>query len=228
MCRDAVHYNTRMTQTRTSPLDALKPLAGRALERAMAHLLTLDPDTQVALRRLDGRRITLALQAPPLALELMVVEGSLTVGPARHDPEPDLAVKTTLGGLLAQLPFLRTAAAGSPGRVRVAGDAELARELQQLAQRFDPDWEKPFADAFGEVLGVQIARVLRETLRMGLKHAKTLVRDGAEYLTEESRDVASRVELETFYDDVDVLREHLDRVDARIARLQQQLPATGA
>lgn len=217
-----------MTQTRSSPLDALKPVAGRALERALAHLLALDPDTGAALRRLDGRRVTLTLQAPPLALELAVVEGGLTVGPARHDPEPDLAVKSTLGGLLAQLPFLRTASASAPGRVRVAGDAELARELQQLAQRFDPDWEKPFADVFGEVLGVQIARVLRDALRAGLRHAKTLVRDGADYLTEESRDVASRVELETFYDDVDTLRERLDRIDARVVRMQQQLPAAGA
>lgn len=217
-----------MTEPRPSPLDALKPLAGRALERALAHLLSLDPDTGAALRRLDGRRITLTLQAPALALELAVVGGGLTVGPARLDPEPDLAVKSTLGGLLAQLPFLRTASASAPGRVRVAGDAELARELQQLAQRFDPDWEKPFADVFGEVLGVQIARVLSDTLRAGLRHAETLVRDGADYLTEESRDVASRVELETFYDDVDTLRERLDRIDARVVRLQQQLPAAGA
>jgi len=228
MCRDAVHYNMRMTEPRPSPLDAFKPLAGRALERALAQLLALDPDTQDALRRLDGRRISLSVQAPPLALELTVVAGGLKVGPARHEPEPDLAVQATLGGLLAQLPFLRAASAATPGRVRLSGDAELARELQQLAQRFDPDWEQPFAEVFGEVLGVQIARALRETLRAGLRHAKTLVRDSAEYLTEESRVVASKVELETFHDGVDSVRERLDRVSARIERLQAQLPGADA
>lgn len=217
-----------MTEPRPSPLDALKPLAGRALERALAHLLALDPDTSEALRRLDGRRIALALQAPPLALELSVVDGALKVGPARMAPEPDLSVRATLGGLLAQLPFLRPASASTPGRVRLSGDAELARELQHLAQRFDPDWDKPFADAFGEVLGMRIAAALRDALRAGLRHATTLARDSAEYLTEESRDIASKVELEAFYDDVDALREHVDRIGARVERLRVHFPGADA
>src|SRR3546814_17040037 len=91
-----------MTDT---PFDTLKPLAGHALERALAHVLALDPDTQASLRELDGRRITLSLQAPAVALELTVVDGGLRVGPARHEPEPDLVVKATLAGLLAPLPF---------------------------------------------------------------------------------------------------------------------------
>ncbi|MDP2186589.1 MAG: SCP2 sterol-binding domain-containing protein [Xanthomonadales bacterium] len=212
-----------MTDTRSSPLDNLKPLAGRALERALAHVLSLDPDTQTSLRKLDGRRITLSLQAPAVALALTVVDGGLKVGPAQHEPEPDLAVKATLAGLLAQLPFARGGAT-APGRIKLAGDAELARELQQLAQRFDPDWDKPFADVFGEVLGVQIARVLREGLRAGLAHAKTLARDSAEYLTEESRDIASKMELDSFHDDVDNVRDQVDRIAARIERLQASVP----
>lgn len=216
-----------MNDTRRSPFDSLKPLAGRALERALAQLLALDPDTRTSLRKLDGRRITLSLQAPALTMELTVVDGGLKVGPAQHEPEPDLAVKATLAGLLAQLPF---AGGGNnaPGRLKLSGDAELARELQQLAQRFDPDWDKPFADVFGEVLGVQIARALRDGLRSALAHAKTLARDSAEYLTEESRDVASRLELDTFHDDVDGVREQVDRIAARIERLQTQVPGDAA
>lgn len=215
-----LHYNAAMTDT---PFDTLKPLAGRALERALAHVLALDPDTRASLHKLDGRRITLSLQAPAIALELTVVDGGLRVGPAQHEPEPDLAVKATVAGLLAQLPFARGGAT-APGRLKLSGDAELARELQQLAQRFDPDWDKPFADVFGEVLGVQIARRLREGLRAGLAHAKTLLRDSAAYLTEESRDVASRLELDTFHDDVDSVRERVDRIAARIERLQANVP----
>ncbi|MFB5207477.1 hypothetical protein ABGA94_16900, partial [Stenotrophomonas sp. 3diitr2024] len=49
-------------------------------------------------------------------------------------------------------------------RVRVAGDAELARRLQQLAKGFDPDWQQPFVSVFGEVLGVQVANTLRRLL----------------------------------------------------------------
>src|SRR5688500_5976975 len=127
-----------MTERAGSPFDAFKPLAGRALEQGLARLVALDPDTAAALKPLEGRRIGLALEAPPVALDIHVAEGRLRVGPPTH--EPDLGIRATLSGVLSQLPFLRTPGAPPVGKVRIAGDAELARRLQHLAQRFDPDW----------------------------------------------------------------------------------------
>ncbi len=86
-----------------TPFDALKPLAGRALEVALNRAVTLDPDTRAALASMDGRRISLALESPPLALEIGVHAGYLQVGPLLR--EADLAVRGTIGGLLGQLPF---------------------------------------------------------------------------------------------------------------------------
>src|SRR5688572_19737281 len=149
-----------MTDPAASPFDALKPLAGRALEQALNRLVALDPDTAAALERLGGRRIGLALEAPPVALDITVAAGRLKVGPPTQ--EPDLGIRATLSGVLSQLPFLRRDDAPPVGKVRINGDADLARTLQQLAKRFDPDWEKPFADVFGPVIGPQVARGLRE------------------------------------------------------------------
>jgi ubiquinone biosynthesis protein UbiJ len=42
-------------------------------------------------------------------------------------------------------------------------------------------------------------------------------------LQEESRDLVNKPELEEFLHGVDTLRETADRVDARIARLEQRL-----
>ena len=204
---------------RPSPLDSLKPLAGRALEAALNRVLALDPDTQAALDRLDGRRVELALEAPALALAVTVRTRRLEVGPPDRDREPDLGLRATLGGLLAQLPFARREGAPPFGKLRVNGDAELARTLQQLAQRFDPDWERPFADALGPILGPQVARALREALRAGRRAAGNFARDAAEYVTEESRDVVGRDELAAFHDDVDALRDRVERLLARAQRL---------
>ncbi|HZV38290.1 MAG TPA: SCP2 domain-containing protein, partial [Pseudoxanthomonas sp.] len=55
-----------------SPLDSLKPVAGRALEAALNRALALDPDTRAALKPLDGRRVALALEAPVVALQIRV------------------------------------------------------------------------------------------------------------------------------------------------------------
>lgn len=217
-----------MAATASSAFDALKPIAGRALEAALNRLLALDPETRAALSALEGRRIQLTMEAPVLALELTVREGLFAIGPVAADHEPDLAVRSTLGGLLAQLPFLRPDAGGGVGKVKIAGDAELARQLQRLAERYDPDWNLPFTDLFGDVFGVQIANGVRTALRTGRDGAARLVRHGADFLTEESRDVIGRAELDSHLDDVDALRDRVERMAARMRNLQHKLPDTDA
>ena len=202
-----------------SPLDVFKPIAGRALELVLGQLLALDPETRAGLSALDGRRVELQLSAPAIALAVTVRGERLEVGPADPASEPDLGLRATLGGLLAQLPFLRPEGGAPVGKLRINGDAELARRLQQLARGFDPDWDAPFARALGPILGPQVARVLREGLRHGATVAKGLARDGADWLTEESRDVVGRAELDAFHDDVDALRDRAERLLARAARL---------
>ncbi|HEX5756589.1 MAG TPA: SCP2 sterol-binding domain-containing protein [Arenimonas sp.] len=206
-----------------SPFDAFKPLAGRALQSALNRLLALDPDTGAALKRLDGRRIQLALEAPPLALEIRVVGDALAVGKVEGD-EPDLGIRATLSGVLSQLPFLRASDAAPVGKMRINGDAELARTLQKLAANFDPDWGQPFAEVFGPVLGPQIAKALREAFAAGGTFAKSFSRDAVDYLTEESRDLVGKAELAAFHDDVDALRDDVERLAVRLSRLAEPRP----
>ena len=203
---------------RRSPLDSLKPLAGRALELALERVLALDPDTAAAFAALEGKRIELALESPPIALSITVRDGKPRIGPPEQEHEADLGLRANLAGLFAQLPLARGRNAPAP-KLRINGDAELARTLQGMARGFDPDWDRPFADALGPLLGPQVARTLREGLRAGGGIARNVARDAADFLTEESRDAVGRAELSAFLDDVDALRDRAERVLARAARL---------
>ncbi len=219
-----------------SPFD-WKPLAGRALEAALNRAVALDPDTRDALQPLDGRSVVLALDSAeaPLAMRLQVDGAALRVGPVDAEQTPDLAVRSTLGGALSfgmqsLLPKLLgkrddDEAAVPVGRMRIEGDAELARRLQRLAERFDPDWQQPFTAVFGEVLGVQIANGVAAALRQARTGGQKFAETAAEYLTEESRDVVPRAELDAFHDDVDTLRDDAERLAARVARLQKRATA---
>ena len=208
--------------TSVSFFESLKPLAGRALEQALNRLLALDPDTQAAISKLDQRRIQLALEAPAIALEISVEANQLRVGPVQ-DSEADLGIRSTISGALSQLPFFRSSNAAPVGKVRINGDAELARQLQALAKNFDPDWDKPFADAFGVIIGPQIAKTLREAFKQGTGFAKKFSQDGVDYLTEESRDVVSSAEQAAFNEDVDDLRDRAERVLARFKKLEKSI-----
>ena len=194
-------------------------MAGRTLEAALNRALALDPETRGALAPLDGRRVALTVESPPLALQIRVEGDRLLVGPVDSDAPADLGVRATLGGLLSQLPMFRRNDAPPVGRMRIEGDADLARRLQRLADRFDPDWQQPFARVFGDVLGVQVANAFAGALRQARVAGRDLAGSAAEFVTEESRDVVARAELNAFHDDVDVLRDDVERMAARVARL---------
>ena len=207
----------------------LRKLAGRALETALNHTLSLDPDTQRKLAALDGRRVVLHLRGPELALAVTVVGERLQVGPPDADEAATstLRVAATPGSLLAMA--LRRGDDGvAPGKVEIVGDADLARRLEKLASAFAPDFEEAFARTFGDVLGVPIARAVRKALAHAKESASHLTEDGAAWLRDESRLAVAPGEAEGFLDGVDALRERGERLEARLARLEARFKGTSA
>jgi ubiquinone biosynthesis protein UbiJ len=198
----------------------LRRLAGRALQGALARVVALDPETREALSRLGGRRIGVHLQGAELAFDIAVQQGVLRIEPPVQDgAKADLRVAATPFSLLA-LAMPREGDALPPGKVEIAGDAELARRLERLAREFAPDMEAAFARTFGEVAGVAIARALREAtrrMRAGARHAAA---DTADWLRDEARLAVPRGELDDFLDDVDRLRECAERLQVRVQRLR--------
>jgi ubiquinone biosynthesis protein UbiJ len=203
----------------------LRIIAGRALETALNHTLSLDPDTVQRLSALDGRSVQLHLQGPDLALAVTVENGRLKVGPPRD--ESHLRVSATPGSLLAMM-LRRDEDGVAPGKVEIAGDAELARRLEKLASKFAPDFEEAFARTFGDVLGVPLAKAVRTGLAQVRTGAAHLAEDSADWLREEVRVAAAPGEVEGFLDGVDALRERSERLESRLARLEQKLKGPAA
>ncbi|GLQ86873.1 ubiquinone biosynthesis accessory factor UbiJ [Dyella flagellata] len=196
----------------------LRKLAGRALESALNHALSLDPDTQGKLSALDGRSVQLQLQGLDVALAVTVEGKQLKVGPAPESS--DLRVAATPGSLLSML-FRRNNESLAPGKVEIAGDAELARRLEKLASGFAPDFEQAFTRSFGDVVGVPLAKAVREGFAHARETASHLSEDGAAWLRDETRIAVAPGEVEGFLDDVDALRERSERLDARLVRLER-------
>jgi ubiquinone biosynthesis protein UbiJ len=203
------------------PRNPLLAALGRTLEAVLERALRADPDTRTAIAALEGRAVVVDLAGPARlaapALRVVVADGRLRVGPADAG-ESALRVAATPGTLLG-LALGRDRDALPPGRVEIAGDAELARRLERIASAWSPDIDAAFARVFGDVAGVAVARAFRGAFAWSRDAARSLARDGADYLVEERGDVVSRAELDQFCEDVDELRERADRLAARIARL---------
>ncbi|SDD65608.1 ubiquinone biosynthesis accessory factor UbiJ [Aquimonas voraii] len=206
--------------TRPNPLLAL---GGQALEFALNRAVALDPDLPGQLQSLEGRSIELELAAPKLAARIEVQAGRLAVGPAQPTQEPDLSLKATLGAVLSRV--LPGATQATPGRMKIAGDIELAQALQRIAQRYSPDLEAALSARLGDIVGVQIAKALRAALEGVRRGSRELTAAGADYLRDEAGVLVGRAELDAFCEDVDSLRDGVERSERRLQRLQQRLPS---
>ena len=202
----------------------LRTVAGRLLQAALNRALALDPDAASRLAALEGRTLRVHLRGPGLALTLGVQDGALTIGP----PAADAALRVGLTpGALLKLALARGDGALAPGAVEIAGDAELARRVERLAREFRPDFEQAFADSFGEVSGVPLARAFAAGLAAVRRGAQHGAEDGADWLRDEARLTPSRAEVEDFLDAVDALRERADRLQARVDALAARAGTRG-
>ncbi|SEW21430.1 ubiquinone biosynthesis protein UbiJ [Luteibacter sp. 329MFSha] len=233
MGADPPSYNPGMTPDRpkadagpTSFLPRpLRVLAGRAMEAALNRAVDLDPDTRARLDALDGRSVQVHLSGPELAIRISVEKGRLRVGPTEEGGS--LRVTASPGSLLA-MALRGDDESVAPGKVDIAGDAELARRLERLARQYAPDVEEAFAKTFGDVIGVPLAKAFREGLGHAKETASHLTGDTADWLRDEARVAVAPGEMDVFLDGVDALRERTERAEARLARLERALKGGGA
>jgi len=189
---------------------------GRLLEAALNRALALDDESRAQVAALEGRRVGIEISGTPLALVVDVQQGRLCVGP-HWQTSADLNLRAAPGSLLAFALRRNDAAPLPPGKVDISGDAELARRLEKLLRGFRPDIEEAFARTFGDVIGVPMARAFHSAFVWSRESAQALVRDSADFLRDESRDLIAPAEMDQFLDDVDALRERVDRLAARVA-----------
>jgi ubiquinone biosynthesis protein UbiJ len=222
--RDDRTYNSTMAKAPNAWIPhPQRKLGGLALTLALNRLVALDPDTRGAIAKLEGRRIGVHLRGPDIAFSIAARNGTLQIEPppdAGDDGNAnDFEVNATPGSLLA-MALNRDGEASPAGKVEIAGDAELARRVQKLARDYKPDFEAAFATVFGEVAGTAIARALRDAAKWAGESARHFRDDGVDWLRDEARLTVPHAEMNAFLDDVDALRERVDRLDARLERLR--------
>lgn len=147
-----------------------------------------------------------------------------------HDDHLELTTETqddadiTISGSLITL--ARMAADGDmqslrSGSLKMSGDPVLAEKFQQLLDLAKPDLEEELSGIVGDAAAHQIGEFARGVGKWGAEARTTMASNIREYLQEESRDLPSRYEMERFTSAVDVLRDDVDRLAARIRRLQE-------
>lgn len=173
------------------------------------------------LERLEGRTFAVQVDIPGgLRVVLAVENGQMELH--ADDRTADTTVYGTPFALLAMTAPLADLRLRT-GRVRIEGDAETAQAFRELLSHANPDLEAEVARHLGELPAHHALRFARGALQFGKQVAGSFAANTAEYLTEETHQLPPRVEAEVFMDDVDRLREGVDRAEARLRLLEARV-----
>ena len=191
-------------------------LLGRLLEG----VLECDPETRDAVARLSGKVIDLDVSGVG-TLRLRIHGERVDVGPRDVAIGADVTIR---GAPLSLLRFLfsdEREALILGGEVSLHGDIALANRLQQIAARMDIDIEEGLAQRLGDIPAHELVRSLRGLGGWMRSAGASLLADASEYLRYEAAMTPRKTDADGFAHAVDNLRDDVERLEARVRRLER-------
>jgi len=201
------------------------------LENSFNRLLDLDPDSELRLASLKGKRLLIALQELPFDF-LFVVSTQIDVLCVERDsPGSDIksiteAADCYLATSLFTLPELRDISKLTQliktDRLQLEGDIQLAQQFSQLVSRLDIDWEEQLARYSGDVMAHEVFRIGRNLFDRVDSLRRSLETTVSEALREEKKLAANEPQVERFISDVAQLKSDTMRLEQKLKKLEQQ------
>ena len=190
----------------------MSAVPGRPAARAINHVLRSAPLAMERLARHAGR--TARFNVGPMSLAL-TVQANGEVAPASDEAARDLDVRIPP----RILPRLAARDEAAWGEVWMEGNAQFAQEVSFIARNLDWDVEEDLARVVGDIAAHRIVSTARSLHHWGREAGRRLAEGAAEYWTEESPLVASRVKVESFARAVAELRDAVERLERRVEKL---------
>ncbi len=206
-----------MTEYRTP----LPGILAAMLESATNRLLDLDEGSPERFERLEGRMLKLDIEGLGISLFFAFNRGQVEVG-TRSSFEPDTVISGSPVALFSMAVPDDMGSWGSPGsRVTIAGDANLARDMERLFSRLDLNWEGRLSRIFGDVWGHQVAAGLRAGAEQARASAGSAGEMISEFLQEKHSPVVRKDEVDVFAEEIDDSLDWLNELENRIRDLEE-------
>ena len=192
-----------------------------ALETSINLALKQDPTTLEKFSALQGKVIAFELTDLDLTLYLFPHTEGVQVQ-YLYQGQAD----TTLQG--SPLAFINMSLGDSTesffsGDIRIKGDIELGQHFKRVLDQLDLDWEEWLSAYTGDLVAFKAGSLIRNFSSWGKDALKILELDAREYIQDEGQLTPHSAELEDFAENINQLRDHTARLEARLLRLQKQL-----
>jgi len=197
----------------------LPPALLRVIETRLNRLVAESTAATRALERLNGESFAVHVQG--LGLDVVLhAEGERL----RVDSDPHGATSSVAASPIDLLRLVRAEGVAGVRRTRseLSGDLKVAEQFAELLKLARPDLEGEVARWLGDVPAHALGEAVRGVGRWLERAASALRMNASEYLQEEQRLLPSATEVQAFYDDVERLRDDVERAGARLARLTRR------
>jgi ubiquinone biosynthesis accessory factor UbiJ len=193
------------------PAPRKKATLGWPFSFALNHLLAAEPWARERLAPFAGETIELRGPLFPALRFVILPGGTLEAGGA----DPALTITLTPEALLS----LGRAPEHFARSLEVDGDPRLAAEVSVLARHLRWEVEEDLSRLFGDVAAQRIAAAGRSLARWHADAARRLVESLADYAVDEKRILVAHQEVDEFAGAIARLRDAVERLEKRIARL---------
>lgn len=194
-----------------------------SLQASANRFLALDPEGAERLADVQGQVLLIELEG--FGSRLFVVPGQHTLGLyGSYDAEPDCTVRGTPAALLRLSLAEHREDEIFSGAIEITGDNRVAQRIGDVFRNLDIDWEEQLAHLFGDGVAQRIGHQARAARQWAERSGANLARNLREFLQEEGRLLPTDEELRRFLTGVDILRDDVERLGARIDRLAPSRP----
>ncbi|MDM1764902.1 MULTISPECIES: hypothetical protein [unclassified Acinetobacter] len=214
-------------------------LALGAVERLINQFINLDAITRIQFNQLQGKLLRVVIDSPQLSVDVFFDENKVRL-------EPTVTGKSETPSVFEQRPFdqntVTTEAtatlhvknivalaklflADDIGNIPLQGDYHLLQDIQRIIQQAEPDLASHLSPWIGPALAHEIAKI-----QLAPKHLKRSLQShlffAEDFLKEDTGLFAPRWQMDDLQQDTRQLNQNIDRLEAKIQQLQQQLNPT--
>ena len=194
-------------------------------EHLINHVLKQDPAACQQLSRWQGYRCLLDIHSLA-CLSMTLVDGriqlSLLGKDPGHWPEADVVLSGQVGDFLSLAMASDKANELINSQVDIDGNTDFAMAMTRLVQNLDIDWEALLSPVMGSLAAHQVGLNVRRARRWSEQTGNSYSRAVKSYLEDEAEYLAPEPLVEYFNEQMDELRLRSDRLEARVALLEQQ------
>ena len=192
----------------------------KTLEKTFNRYLSLDSESPTLLAPLVGKVMGIHIQRPKVAIFFSFNEHDVQLS-----TEPPETVNTEIYTTLFQLIRLKWSKSSSliNAQFHIKGDVDTAQRFNELFEKHHIDWEEHLSKIIGDVTAHKMVQLLRKPSGFIKANKEKFSQDVTEYCQEEALLLPSANEVDIFRREVDGLRLQVDRLQAKIALLKNEI-----